>query len=131
MAYEQLKNATLSYAISNVVADVADLAQKEFLLAKAELSQKLSTKLQAGIWMSAAGLLAIVVVLLLVEALVFGIASFGIALHWSCLIVAAVLAVIAAGLYFKGRSDAQGELTPSRTIHQIQQDISIAKERLS
>ena len=69
--------------------------------------------------------------LLIVEALVFGIASFGIELHWSCLIVAVVLAAIAAALYYKGRSDAQVELTPSRTIHQIKQDISIAKERLS
>jgi hypothetical protein len=41
--------------------------------------------------MAGAGLVALVAVLLVVEAAVFAIASVGLALHWSCLPVAAVL----------------------------------------
>src|SRR3954469_21830306 len=88
MAYDQLKNATLPRALSEVVADLADLFQKELRLAKTEISQKISTKLQASIWFVVAGVLGVLGGLVLIEALVFGIASFGIALHWSCLIVA-------------------------------------------
>lgn len=131
MAHEQLKNATLPRALSDVMADLADLFQKEMKLARAEISAKLSTKLQAGIWMSVAGVLGIIAALLVVQALVFGIASFGIALHWSCLIVAGVFALAGAAAFFKGRADAREELTPTRTIHQINQDIRVTKEQLT
>jgi hypothetical protein len=131
MAHEQLKNATLPRALSDVVADLADLVQKEMRLARAEISAKLSTKLQAGVWMSVAGVLGVVAALLVIQALVFGIASFGIAMHWSCLIVAGVLAATGAAAFFKGRADAQEDMTPTRTIHQIQQDIRTTKEQLT
>jgi hypothetical protein len=131
MAHEQLKNSALPRALSDVLADLGDLFQKEMRLARAELSAKLSTKLQAGIWMSVAGVLGVVAALLVVQAAVFAIASVGIAMHWSCLIVAGVLAAIAAAAFFKGRADAREELTPTRTIHQINQDIRATKEQLT
>ena len=131
MAFEQLKNSALPQVVSEVVSDLADLFQKEMQLARAELAAKLSTKMQGGVWMSAAGLTALIAVLLILQAIVFGIASFGIALHWSCLIVAAGLGVIAAAAYFKGRSDLKAELTPTRTIRQIRRDISTTKEQLT
>jgi hypothetical protein len=131
MAHEQLKNSALPRALSDVLADLGDLFQKEMKLARAEISDKLSAKLHAGIWMSVAGVLGLVAALLVVQAAVFGIASFGIAMHWSCLIVAGVLAVVAAAAFFKGRADAREELTPARTIHQINQDIKATKEQLT
>jgi len=131
MAYEQLKSSTLTRSLSDVIADLSDLFQKEMRLARAEISAKISTKLQAGVWMGAAGLLGLIALLVLIEALVFGIASFGLALHWSCLIVAAVLGAGAAAAFFKGRANAQEELTPTRTINQIKQDIATTKEKLS
>ena len=67
---------------------------------------------------------------LIVQAAVFAVASFGFALHWSCLIVAAVLAAVGAAAFVKGRADASEDLTPNRTIHQVKQDIAIAKEQL-
>ena len=65
------------------------------------------------------------------QAAVFAIASYGIALHWSCLIVAGAALAVAAVFYFKGRANAQEELTPNRTIHQIKRDIATAKEQLT
>jgi len=131
MAYEQLKSSTLTRSLSDVISDLSDLFQKEMRLARAEMSAKISTKLQAGIWMGAAGLLGLIALLVLIEALVFGIASFGIALHWSCLIVAAVLGAGGAVAFFRGRANAQEELTPSRTINQVKQDIAVTKEKLT
>ena len=131
MALEHTKQATLPRMVSTVVSDLADLVQKEFQLARTEIVDKLSTKLQAGVWMAGAGVLGLVTLLLLVQAAVFAIASAGIALHWSCLIVAGAIALVAIAAFFKGRSDAKEELTPTRTITQVKRDISTAKEQLS
>ena len=131
MALERIKDAALPRAVSDVVSDLADLFQKEMRLARAELSAKIATKLQAGVWMSAAAVLGVIAALLVVQAAVFAIASYGITLHWSCLIVAGVVAAIAVFSYLRGRSDAQEELAPTRTINQIKRDISTAKEQLT
>ena len=129
---DHLKNSALPRALSEVVSDLADLFQKEIRLARAELSEKLSLKIRAGVWISVAAVLGLVALLVLIEALVFGIAAgFGIALHWSCLIVAALLAAVAAAAYAKGHADDQEVLFPTRTIQNVKQDIATAKEQLS
>jgi len=126
-----LKNQALPRALSDVVADLADLFQKELRLAKAELSEKLWTKARAGVWMAVAAFFGLLAVVLIVQAAVFAVATFGFALHWACLIVAAGLAAVGAAAFVKGRADASEDLTPNRTIHQVKQDIAIAKEQLS
>jgi uncharacterized membrane protein YgcG len=130
MAHD-LRNTGLVQALTELFADLANLLQKELQLAKTEITEKVASRLRAGVWMVVAGALGMVAVLLLVEAAVFAIASFGIALHWSCLIVAGVLAVAAAAAFFQGRSAAQDELLPTRTARQISQDIRTAKEQLT
>jgi hypothetical protein len=126
-----LRNSGLVQALTDLFADLADLLRKELQLAKTEITEKIVSRLRASVWMVVAGALGMVAVLLLVEAAVFAIASFGIALHWSCLIVAAVLAAAAAAAFFQGRSAAQDELLPTRTARQISQDIRTAKEQLT
>jgi Putative Actinobacterial Holin-X, holin superfamily III len=130
MAHD-LRNSGLVQALTDLFADLADLLRKELQLAKTEITEKIVSRLRASVWMVVAGALGLIAVLLLVEAAVFAIASFGIALHWSCLIVAAVLAAAAAAAFFQGRSAAQDELLPTRTARQISQDIRTAKEQLT
>jgi Putative Actinobacterial Holin-X, holin superfamily III len=131
MAHERLRNSGLAQAMTDLLADFADLLRKELQLAKTEITEKIVSRLRASVWMVVAGVLGMVAALLLVEAAVFGIASFGIALHWSCLLVAAVLAAAAAAAFFQGRAAAQDELVPTRTAKQISQDIKTAKEQLT
>lgn len=131
MAYERLSNATLPHTLSEVVADLADLFQKELRLAKAEISSKISAKLNAGIWMSAAGVLGLMAVFIALQAAIFAIAEAGIAMHWACLIVAGALAILAGISFARGRADAREDLTPSRTIEQMKRDITTAKEQLT
>jgi hypothetical protein len=101
-------------------------------LARTELSEKLSLKIQGGIWMGVAALLAVIAVLVLIEAAVFGLAAAtGLALHWSCLIVAGVLAIAASAAFAKGRADSQEELVPERSLHQVKEDIAAVKEQFS
>lgn len=131
MALERVKDATLPHAVSDVVTDLADLFQKELRLGRAEVSDKIATKLQAGAWISAAGVLALIAGVFALQAAVLGIASFGIPMHWASLIVAGVIAAIAVIAFLKGRSDAKEELAPSRTIKQVKRDISTVKEQLT
>jgi hypothetical protein len=124
--------SSLPNAFSKVVTDLADLMQKEMQLARAELSEKLSVSIRAGVWMSAAAVLAIASGFLIVQASVLGLsAATGIALHWSCLIVAAVLAAAAGAGFSKGRADVPEQLTPDRAINQVKQDIAVAKEQFT
>jgi hypothetical protein len=124
--------SSLPNAFSKVVTDLADLMQKEMQLARAELSEKLSIGIRAGVWMSAAAVLAIASGFLIVQASVLGLsAATGIALHWSCLIVAAVLAAAAGAGFSKGRADVPEQLTPDRAINQVKQDIAVAKEQFT
>ena len=128
---EHLKNSLLPHMLTEVVGDFADLIQKELRLAKVEVSEKFAAKLRGGLWMGIAGGIGIVALLLVVQAVVFAIASYGLALHWASLIVAAALGAVAAAAYAKARADAHEELTPRRTLHQVQQDIRTAKEQLT
>jgi len=134
MSHEPLrdvKESTLVRTLSDLASDFADLLQKELRLARAEITQNLSTKFQAGIWMTVAGVLGFLAVLVLLQAIIFGLIELGLSPFWAALIVAVVLASIGAASYFKGRSDAARELTPRRTIHQVKEDIRTTKEQLT
>ncbi|HEX2656215.1 MAG TPA: phage holin family protein [Xanthobacteraceae bacterium] len=127
----KLQDSALFGALSDVIGDLADLVQMEIRLAKTELSTKLSQKLVGGIWLGVAGVIGLLAVLVLVEAAIFAIASYGVGLHWSCLIIAGALAILGGAAFAKGRADAQVELPPTHSLHQIQRDIAVAKEHLS
>ena len=124
-------NPSMPEAFSRVVSDLADLMQKEMRLAKAEIANKITLGLRAGIWMSVAAVFGIIALLLVVQACVFGLsAAAGLALHWSSLIVAVVLGAIAAGSFAKGKADTPS-LAPDRAVHQVKRDIAVAKEQFS
>lgn len=131
MAADRLRDTALPTAFSNVIADVADLFQKEIQLAKAELSQKLATKVRGGFWIFGAGILFLLAGAVLCQALVIWIATLGIALHLACIIVSAALLGLAALAYLAGRRDVGEALTPDRSIHQIKEDIRTTKEQLT
>ena len=131
MAAEALKDSALLKALKDLFADLADLLQKEVRLARAEVTAAVSGKVQAGVWMAAAGLLALIAALLVIQAIVFGLASLGLGLHWASLIMAIVLGGGAAGAFFYGRSLASGSLAPNRTIRQIKDDIGAVREQLT
>lgn len=131
MALDRLQNSSLAQAFTDLLADLGDLLQKEMQLAKAEVTEKITSRLKASIWMVGAGLLALIAGLLVIEAAVFAIASFGLALHWACLVVAGVLAAGALAAFYYGRSVADDDLLPKRSARQISQDIRTTKEQLT
>jgi hypothetical protein len=131
MAPDTLRNSELVQSLSDVLGDFSDLMQKEIRLAKAEVSEKISAKLHASVWMAGAAFLGLVAALLVIQAAVFAIASSGLALYWASLIVAGVIAASAAAAFYHGKSLAEQDLLPTRSFHQVTQDIKTAKEQLT
>jgi uncharacterized membrane protein YqjE len=131
MARERFRQPSLPEALSDALSDFADLFRKEVRLAQAELSSNVSTKLRGGMWLGIAGLFALLALALILGGLVAWITTFNVSLHFAFLIVAAGVGVVAVLAYAAGRSEAQVELVPSRTISQLKQDIKTTKEQLT
>ena len=126
----ELRKLSLPEVVSDALSDFADLFRKELRLAQAELSSNVSTKLRGSIWLALAGLFALLALALILGGLVAWITTFGVSLHFAFLIVAAGVGLAAVLAYAAGRSEAQAELVPSRTISQVKQDIETTKEQL-
>ena len=131
MARERLRQPSLPEVLAEVLGDFADLFRKELRLARAELSSNISAKLRGGVWLGLAGVFGLLALGLLLGALVAWITTFDVSLHIAFLVVAAGVALLAAFAYFAGRNEIQAELTPSRTISQLKQDIETTKEQLT
>ena len=131
MARERLRQPSLPEVLSDVLGDFADLFRKELRLARAELSSNISAKVRGAIWLAVAGLFGLLSLASLLGAAVAWITTFAVSLHIAFLIVAAAVAFLAAFAYFAGRSEIRAELTPSRTISQLKQDIETTKEQLT
>jgi hypothetical protein len=131
MAHDAIRNSTLVRTVGDVLGDLTDLVQKEIRLARAEFTAKMTSGVQAGLWMLVAALLGFVAALLVVEAIVFLLASFGLAIYWACLLVAGVLAGCGAAAFAYGRSAANEMLVPMRGAGQINEDIRTIKEHLT
>jgi len=124
------RNAGLIGDASELLTAFSDLARKELRLARAEISQKLSQGVRSVVWMVSAAILGLLAVAFVAEAVVFAIASAGLALYWSCLIVAAILVVLAAIAFYVGRVGISGDLSPARTVRQFNEAVKSATEQL-
>jgi uncharacterized membrane protein (GlpM family) len=130
MTPEALGKTQLARSLSDALADTADLLSKQIQLAKSEVMANIGRGVRASMWTIAAAFLFLLTAILLIEAAVFGIASAGIAVHWACLIIAAVLAAIGLGLIVYSRQLMRNALVPERSVRQFNKDISVAKEQM-
>jgi hypothetical protein len=131
MAPEALAKSTLIQTLADLLGDFSDLIAKQIQLARAEITANISNGIVSSIWLGLAAMLFLLAGVLVLEAGVFAIASAGIALYWACLMVAAALAAIGGGVFLYARSVAGDTLAPSRSIRQMNKDISAVKEHLS
>jgi hypothetical protein len=131
MPFDGIRSSALIRTIADVLEAFPDLFRKEIRLAQVEFSEKIKDGVKASVWMIVAGFLALIVFFILIQAAIFGIASLGLALHWSCLIVAAVIGAVAAGSFFYGHSTMPDTLVPGRSVREINEDIRTVKEQLS
>jgi uncharacterized membrane protein YqjE len=124
----------ISAAVRNfgdLFGDVADLFGKELRLAQSELKHGLSNLTQAAVLFVATGVVALFAVLLLLVGIVHLIASFGLALHWSYMLVALALLIIAGIIFFVARGKATAEnLVPRRTLVQLGETARTLREQI-
>ena len=131
-AYDTVRQSELVRAIPELLANLSDLVQKELRLARAELNRGLLGGVRAGIWMAVAGVLGLIAIVLIAEAIVFGIAAIGIPLHWSSLIVAVLFGAAAGIAFLIGRRSVPSEdLAATRTVRQLNETIKTTKEQLT
>lgn len=128
--HDSLRDTTLIRGAIDLLSDASDLVRKELRLARAEMSQMLSERLHAAGWIAVAAGLSLIAFLLVVAGAVFALASTGLALHWSFLVVAAILAVAAAAAFFIGRAHLSADLSPTRTARQFNKAVRTATEQL-
>ena len=131
MPFDGVRNSVLVRTLADVLDGLPDLLQKEVRLAQAEFIEKIKDGAQASVWMMVAGLLGLVTFFILIEAAIFAIASLGLALHWSCLIIAAVIGGCAATAFLYGRSTMPNTLVPTRSVGQVNEDIRTVNEQLT
>ncbi len=128
---QSLKESALLRSVADLFADFSDLVQKEFQLARAELADNIKAQMRAPVWMAVAAVLALFAGFALVEAAILGLASTGLALPWSCLIVGGVLAAVAVVAFAAGRAGAaKARLAPQRSARQLNENLKSVKEQI-
>jgi uncharacterized membrane protein YqjE len=118
-------------SFGDLFGDLADLFGKELRLAQSELKHGLANITQAAVLFVAAGVIALFAVLLLLFGIVHLIASFGLALQWSYMLVAVVLLVIAGIIFYVARAKATADnFIPKRTLVQLGETARTLKEQI-
>ena len=130
MAYEHLRDSALPRIVTAVISDVAQLFQAEVQLAKAEIASNVNAKLQSIAAFAIAGVFGFVTLILIAQTFVFLLMAWGVESYWASLIVAVGFGVLAAASIAFAMSKARQELTPQRTVHQVEKDIRVVKEQL-
>jgi hypothetical protein len=119
--------------VSDLFLQTTTLMQKEVQLARAEMSENVATAAR-GIGMIVAGaVLLIPALVILLQAGVSAIVEqLGLPTYWSSLIVGGAVLIIGLILLLIGMNRLTMEnLTPSRTVHQLRRDASVASEQVS
>jgi len=122
----------LFHALSDTISRATDLVQLEFRVFKAELAEK-AVHIKSGLALIVAGAILVTAALfLLLQAAVLALVQSGMSPAGATLLVGA--ACIAAGFAFivAGRQQVDGDgLVPDRTIHGLQRDTRLVKEKLT
>ncbi len=122
---------TIPELFTSVVSQLADLMRTEGLLARAEISEKM-TLVAAGLGLIVGGaILLMPALVVLLEAAVAALVDNGYAPYWSALIVGGACLLLGLILLLIGvRRLRAGRLIPDKTIHQLQRDAATARSQV-
>ena len=122
---------SLKDLLADLTESITTLFRQEIQLARAETSEKIS---QVGVAIGAiagGAILALAALIVLLQALVIGIAEAGVPPGWASLIVGVVVAIIAYVMIHKGTSDLKASnLAPDRTMSSLKRDAQVVKEQV-
>ena len=120
---------SLGELFAELSREVSTLVRQEVDLARTEMTDKATKASRNVAFLVGGGVLGFAGLLFLLTAVMYLLATIGVPLWLSALIVGAVVAAIAAYLVQRGRTGLQNEdLTPKRTIRSLKEDAELAKE---
>ena len=112
---------------ADIVRDIADLFRAELQLLHAEVSEKITFTALSLCIVAAGALFLVVTIVLLLQAAIAGIVTYGMSWWAASLIVAATTFVLGAGLTWYGLNRLRlGRMAPTKTINQLQKDANMA-----
>lgn len=127
---EVREERSLGELFGQLSQDMSLLVRQEVQLARTELSAKISDATGNVVKIAAGGFVAYIGALALVTALILGLADAGIKPWLSALIVGIVLAGVGYFLLRRGQQQLTNmNITPTRTVETIKDDIQWAKEQ--
>ncbi|KQW67004.1 hypothetical protein ASE17_19710 [Phenylobacterium sp. Root77] len=126
-----LETRTLPQLIGDLSSDLTGLLRKESELVRAEVSEKLAQLLKASSEIAAGAICLMVALLILLQAVVIALAKV-VGAGWASLIVGVVVALVGVMLVRAGAKAASpSQLTPERSLRQVEKDAQLAKEQVT
>ena len=118
--------------LRDLAGDSATLIRQELALARAETQDKLHQSTGAVVAIMAGALLALAALIVLLDAVVYGLTEAGLERWLAALIVGGAVALVAFILVRKGQNDlAAPRLAPERTAANLRKDLDLVKEQVS
>lgn len=128
---EPRNGQSLPDLFADVLNQVTTLFRTELRLAKAEMSEKVSTIVSSAGMIIAGAVLLVAAMILFLQGLVLLLVWFGVPQVWATFAVAVVIGLVGYLIVRKGLSNISVEtLTPERTLHSLNQDAAVAKEQV-
>lgn len=123
------ENRSVGALLRDLANDVTALIRQELMLARTETQDKLHQTITAVVAMIAGALVAFAALIILLDALVYGLTEAGLQRWLAALIVGGVVAIIAFALIYKGMNDLKASsLAPTRTVEALRRDAHMVKE---
>lgn len=126
------ESRSLGDLLRDLASDSASLVRQEVVLARTEVEGKLHQTLTAAMELVVGALLAFAALIVLLDAVVYGLTEAGLQRWLAALIVGGVVAAIAFLLVRKGQNElAATRLAPERTAANVRKDLAMMKEQVS
>ena len=125
------ENRSVGELLRDLATDVSSLVRQEIALARTEAQDKVNQAMVAVMAIIAGALIAFAALIILLDALVFGLVEAGLQRWLAALIVGVVVALIGFFLVRKGQNDlSASRLTPERTAANVRKDVHLMKEQV-
>ncbi|MBX9462602.1 MAG: phage holin family protein [Aquamicrobium sp.] len=117
--------------LTDLVQQFTGLLSTEAQLLRAELRDSVDNLKSGAMEVIAGAICLLAALLVLLQALVAALAEMGLGVGWASLAVGVVIALFGVILLKRGQSNLSARtLAPTRTAHQLNQDIETAKEQV-
>lgn len=127
-----LEQRSVGELLRDLANDVTALVRQEMTLARTEAQDKVQQTVTAVMAIVAGALIAFAALIILLDALVYGLTEAGLQRWLAALIVGVVVAIIGFFLVRKGQNNlSASRLTPERTAANVRKDLNLVKEQVS